>query len=103
MVWKKVVNADPGSADLFGGDDLDKVSDLLSGVDVDDVDINADFTVRSGKRKLRNPANTFSYIETAGGISADRTVNEPILLGTMIPVYIRSHANRSTVKQSAVL
>ena len=61
-----VDNEDAGTADVFGGNDTDKISQLFSGVDVDDVDINADFSVRSGKRKLRNPANTFDYIETAG-------------------------------------
>ena len=46
MTWKKVANADAGTADKFGGNDLDKLFDSLNGVDVSDpinynVDINA--------------------------------------------------------------
>ncbi len=45
MVWKKVNNSDPGSPDVFGGDDFDKLSDSLNGVNVGDpqifnIDIN---------------------------------------------------------------
>lgn len=43
MTWKKVNNADAGTATKFGGNDLDKVSDAFSGVDVDDVAINMDW------------------------------------------------------------
>jgi len=43
MTWKKVVNADTGDADHVGGNDFDKISDLFSGVDVDDVTINVDW------------------------------------------------------------
>ena len=43
MTWKKVNNADAGTATKFGGNDLDKVSDLFSGVDVDDVSTNVDW------------------------------------------------------------
>ncbi len=87
MVWKKVPAGDTGATDIFGGDDMNKVSDAFTGVDVDDFDINADFSVRSGKRKLRNPANTFDHIETGGAITADRTVFEPILSGADTRVY----------------
>jgi hypothetical protein len=46
MTWKKVNQSDAGTASKFGGNDLDKVSDALNGVDVSDpinfnVDINA--------------------------------------------------------------
>lgn len=97
MTWKKVDNADPGTANLHGGNDLDKVSDLFSGVDVDDVDINADWSVRSGKRKLRNPANTFDYIETASAIAANRTVTEPLLTANDTRVY-QAHPQTLTSK-----
>ena len=82
MVWKKVVNADVGDADHFGGNDIDKISDSFSGVDVDDFDINCDFKIRSGKLQQRNPANTFSYIHTPAAITADRTLTYPLLTGT---------------------
>ena len=79
MTWKKVINADPGDADHHGGDSLDKVSDLFSAVDVDDVDINADWIFRSGKLNIRNPANTFSYNIVPAAIAANRTINLPLL------------------------
>lgn len=80
MTWKKVINADPGDADHFGGNDIDKISDLFSGVaDVDTVDINSQATFRSGKLKVRNPANTFSYTVSASAITANRTVFLPLL------------------------
>jgi len=82
MVWKKVINADSGDADHHGGDSLDKVSDLFSGVDVDDVDINCDWNYRSGKLNIRNPGNTFSYNIVAAALAADRTLNLPLLTGT---------------------
>jgi hypothetical protein len=97
LVWKKVNNADAGTSTKFGGNDLDKVSDLFSGVDVDDVDINSDFTTRSGKRKLRNPANTFDYIEATSAIVADRTVTEPLLTGDDTRVY-QAHSQALTNK-----
>jgi len=43
MVWKQVSNADGGDTDHFGGNDLDKISQLLTGTDVDDVVINVDW------------------------------------------------------------
>ena len=82
MTWKKVNNADTGTATKFGGDDTDKISNAFSGTDVDDFDINCDFKIRSGKLQQRNPANTFSYIHTPGAIIADRIINYPVLAGT---------------------
>ena len=72
MVWKKVANSDVGDADHFGGDDLDKVSDLFSGTDVDDIDINSDFSFRSQKLKYRNPTNTFSITQVNPAVTADK-------------------------------
>ena len=50
----------------------------------DDIDItpkiakiNTETRIRSGIKKLMNPANTFGYSEVAGAITADRNVNEP--------------------------
>ena len=97
MVWKKVPPGDVGATDVFGGDDMNKVSDGFTGVDVDDFDINSDFSVRSGKRKLRNPANTFDYVETASAIAANRTVTEPLLTGNDTRVY-EAHSQTLTNK-----
>lgn len=82
MTWKQVSNADAGDADHFGGNDIDKISQAFSGTDVDDFDINCDFTVRSGKFHWRNPANTFSYDMVAAAIGATRTLNLPLLTGS---------------------
>ena len=87
MTHKKVNNADAGTATKFGGNDLDKWSDFASGVDTDDYDINSDISFRTGKRKLRNPANTFNYIEATSAIVADRTVTEPLLTTNDTRVY----------------
>jgi hypothetical protein len=97
LTHKKVNNADPGTATKFGGNDLDKWSDWASGVDTDDYDINSDITFRSGKRKLRNPANTFDYIETASAIAANRTVTEPLLTANDTRVY-ETHTQTLTAK-----
>jgi hypothetical protein len=48
MVWKKVPAGDTGDANKFGGDDTNKISDLFSGVDVDDVTLNADTEIQKG-------------------------------------------------------
>jgi len=83
MTWKTVVNADAGDADHHGGDSLDKVSNLFSGVDVDDVDVNSDWTFRSAKLNIRNPANTFSYnIVGAALTGSNKTLNSPLITGT---------------------
>jgi hypothetical protein len=86
MTWKKVNNADAGDADHFGGDDLDKVSDLLSGVNVDTVDLNSTTKLRKGKLRLRNTANTFETTLDGSDVTVDNTVTLPnattTLLGT---------------------
>jgi len=87
LTHKKVDNADAGTTDKFGGNDLDKWSDFAGGIDVDDYDINSDFTLRSGKQYLRNPANSFSYQTIASAIAANRTVTEPLLIANDTRVY----------------
>lgn len=82
MTWKKINNSDSGDSTHFGGDDIDKISDLFSNVDVDDVTINSDWTFRSGKLNLRNPANTFSTNIVGGAVTADRTLNYPAITAT---------------------
>jgi hypothetical protein len=43
MVWKVVTNADAGDADHSREDDLDKISQLFSGTDVDSVKLPVDY------------------------------------------------------------
>jgi hypothetical protein len=82
MVWKKVPVGDTGTSTVFGGDDLNKISDYFSGTaDVDKVDINSDTTFRSSRVKLRNPANTFSTTLVNSAIAANRNLTVPLLTG----------------------
>ena len=56
---KKVVNSDPGDADHVGGNDWDDLVDYLNNVDkTGPVKINTRTYFRSGKKELRNPADT---------------------------------------------
>jgi hypothetical protein len=59
LTWKIVDNADAGTADVFGGNDTDKISQLFSGIDVDDVAINVDwdFTRQFVMSRIAAPAN----------------------------------------------
>jgi len=83
MTWKKVTNTDPGTAALFGGDDMDKISDLFSGVlDVDSVDINSVWKFRDNKLEISNPADTFQYRIRGAAIGLDVDLNLPLLLAS---------------------
>lgn len=83
MTWKIVNNADIGTADIFGGDDGDKMSQLFSGITIaDKVDINSGWQFRDDRLEIRNPANTFSYIVSTNAITANRTLNLPLITGT---------------------
>lgn len=80
MTWKKLNNDHFGRKNTFGGKDIDKISSVFDGTeDIDVIDINSSTTVRSGKFKFRNPANTFSYAVTPSAITADRVVTMPKL------------------------
>ena len=79
MVWKKVGTTD-GTTEKFGGEDMDKISDLFSGsMDIDDVDINSDVVFRDGRNGYNNPDNTFSYIIRTSAIAAARDLTLPLL------------------------
>ena len=79
MVWK-TTGRTGGSSTQFGGQDLDKVSNLFSGVaDVDTVDINSNWSYRNLRARIRNPANTFNYIINSAAIVADRNISLPLL------------------------
>lgn len=69
-----------GRADVFGGNDIDKISDALGGNAIsDNLDFNSQTTVRNGKLKYRNPANTFQYTITPSAITANRNITLPTL------------------------
>lgn len=60
MTWKKVTQTnDPGDATHFGGNDINRISDLLNGVaNVDSQTINSNFTFGDSRLKFVNGANT---------------------------------------------
>lgn len=89
MVWKIVGNADSGDAQHHGGDSTDKISQLFSGIDVDDVDINADWKIRSSKFKIMNPANSFGYLWVGGTLTgSDKQIILPVLAGNDSPAFL---------------
>jgi hypothetical protein len=95
---KKVNNADTGDADHVGGNDWDDLADYQNNVDkTGPVKINTRTYYRSGKRELRNPADTFSYIEKGSAIAANRDVTEPLLTGNDTRVY-QAHTQALTNK-----
>jgi hypothetical protein len=57
-------------------------------------------TFNSGLFKIRNPADTFSYIFAGDAITADRTITLPVLTSNDIPVY-EAHAQTLTNKTIA--
>lgn len=89
MTWKTVANNHFGSVHKFGGNDIDKISKYFGGIeDVDTVDINTNWPIRDDKFKLRNPANTASYIYSTSAIPSDITITEPVMSFTSDrPVY----------------
>jgi hypothetical protein len=95
---KKVVNADAGTADIVGGNDWDDLADWMNNVDkTGPVKINTRTYFRSGKKELRNPLDTASYIEIASAITTDRNVTEPLLAAGDTRVY-EAHAQTLTNK-----
>lgn len=80
--WKEATDPNAGSSVIYGAPDIKKISQLFNGdVDVDDVDINSEWYFRDGKLQIVNPAGTFTYIINTGAITADRTLDIPLLDG----------------------
>lgn len=78
--WKEATDPNAGSSVIYGAPDIKKISQLFNGdVDVDDVDINSEWYFRDGKLQIINPAGTFTYIINSGAITADRTLDLPVL------------------------
>jgi hypothetical protein len=67
MVWKVVTNADAGDADHFRGDDLDKISQLFSGSDVDSVKLSVDYIDLNPIPKPASPSSGYIrlFMDTA--------------------------------------
>lgn len=71
MTWKKVNNADAGDSTHFGGNDLDKISDVLSGVNSDTVTLHD--TVANGiNQYLKKFGNKkWGVVTYTGGTGGD--------------------------------
>lgn len=79
MVWKTVNIGNTGTSIKFGANDMDKVSNAFSGVDVDDFDIAGDFKVRSSKFQLADSDNSHKYVFVPGNLTGDRNALLPAL------------------------
>ena len=83
MVFIKDVsgNADAGTAQKWGGNDINYLDDYFDNVDITPkiARINTRTYFRDDKFEWRNPADTFSYIVSTGAITANRIAALPIL------------------------
>jgi hypothetical protein len=85
MVWKIIPIENPGSQTVFGGNDINKYSKLLSGIDLkvednsDGVTINTDTTFGSEKFSILSPTTGFKYIFKGQDIIADRIISLPLM------------------------
>jgi hypothetical protein len=85
MVWKIIPIENPGSQTVFGGNDINKYSKLLSGIDLkvedssDAVTINTDTTFGSEKFSILSPTTGFKYIFKGQDIIADRVISLPLM------------------------
>lgn len=83
--WKIVPIDNPGSAVTFGGDDLNKISKLLSGYDlkIDDssdvANIQTETVFGSEKLNILSPTSGFKYIIRGQDIDADRVISLPLM------------------------
>ena len=84
MTWKKVNNADAGDSTHFGGNDLDKISDVLSGVNSDTVTLHD--TVANGiNQYLKKFGNKkWGVVTYTGGTGGDL----PEVIGAALDVLL---------------
>jgi len=86
MAWVTITGSVVSTSTKFGGTDHgNKIANMFNGTDVSDtVTINAavTWTFENGSFKIRNPADTYSYLFTPSAIVANRTLTLPLLTGT---------------------
>ena len=83
---KKVQNANPGNADLYGGNDLDTVSDYFNDVDTGNVPrINNPTEFRSGILKVRDSTNAYNVVVKSAAQTNSRDFTIPALAGNDSP------------------
>jgi len=82
LTRKIVNNNDSGDSTHFGGNDLDYINQLFTGVDQsgsDPVTMATTWQFKNQKLQLINPASTFNYIINTGAIGATRNLTIPAL------------------------
>lgn len=84
MVWATISGAGTTTATKFHGDVMNKINNMLGGVDVSDtVTINSAviWTFEDGAFKLEDSDASHDYIFAASNLAADRTITLPLLTG----------------------
>lgn len=77
---KKVINADPGTADLVGGDNWDTLDDYFGGIATGlTASIATDTKYGDDRLFIFNPAGTFTYRFSTGAIVANRILSIPLI------------------------
>jgi hypothetical protein len=84
-LWKIIVIDNPGSAVVFGGDDINKISKYFSGYDLkitdssDAVNIQTETTYGTDKLAILSPTTGFKYFIRGQDITADRYISLPLM------------------------
>ena len=89
VLLKKVVNSNPGTADLVGGNDWDKLADYFNDIDTSEVPrINTLTEYRSGILKIRDGSNAFNVVMKSATQTANRDFTIPALIGNDSPAML---------------
>ncbi|MGD1837506.1 MAG: hypothetical protein ACPKPY_05550 [Nitrososphaeraceae archaeon] len=86
MVWKKIGVTDPGSSTVYGGEDMEKISDYFTAIDLGTTDVTDEPEIATKTRfnseifRIKAPSG-FDYIFRGKNITADRIVDLPLLTG----------------------
>lgn len=86
---KQVVNSDPGTSDIVGGNDWDTLDQYFDDTDITPKVAKINTITRYADQKLytANPTKTFFYITQGSAITANRNVIEPLLTASDTRVY----------------
>src|SRR5262245_41464090 len=90
VLWppRKVNNADGGTADLYGGNDIDAFADYYGNVDLGVACTLASETrFRSDKFRFMNPANTFYFTHVIPALAGNRQIIWPLLTADDEPLF----------------
>jgi len=90
VLWppRKVNNADGGTADLYGGNDIDAFADYYGNVDLGVAcTIASETRFRSDKFRFMNPANTFYFTHVIPALAGNRQIIWPLLTADDEPLF----------------